>query len=416
MGSLARSTYLASSWLAVRVLEQTLWVVVLARTLGPGGYGLFAGITALAATLGTLTGLGFGVLMLQDASRQIGMLPAAWKKALVMSMASGVVLCILYVLVAPGMFAERVPRGVYAAIGISELICFPIVVVSSYAFQAHERMGWGGAMHALIPAGNLVALGLFLALSPSPDLSGYLPFHAAMAVLTTAGSLLAVKWLLSPGAARFNVSRRDIQEGAGFSAMRLADTAMNSLDKTLVLQLASSQAAGMYSAAYRLISVIILPLTSLSMSVLPRLFRTESGDERSTSLLIRSLALGVTAYGVFAGLATWAASGLLPVLLGRDFAPAASVVRWMAISPLLQGLYIIGANVLVTQRMLTLRILAQSLAIVVLLVSAGILVPSFGLPGAVLMLLVTQASAALLVWLCYLRARTSNSRRLQSKP
>ena len=283
MGQLARSTYLTSGWLTLRVAAQTVWLVFIARTLGPSEYGLFAGITALAATAGTLTGLGFGVLMLQDVSRKIGVFSSAWKRALGMSIASGAVLCLLYVVLAPHLFTTSVGRGVLLAVGITELICFPIVITASYAFQAHERMGWAGVLHALIPAGNLIAFCTFARWSPTDGLAGYLPFHAALAAITALTSIALVQRTLSPGTAGFMPTVRDMREGAGFTVMRLTDTALNSLDKTLVLQLANSHMAGIYSAAYRLISVATLPLVSLSMSVLPRLLKTDTSQKSATT-------------------------------------------------------------------------------------------------------------------------------------
>src|SRR5690348_17708871 len=66
---LVRNTILATGWQGIRVALQAVWVVLLARALGPGEYGSFAGMSGLATAMGSLTGLGFGMLMIQDASR-----------------------------------------------------------------------------------------------------------------------------------------------------------------------------------------------------------------------------------------------------------------------------------------------------------------------------------------------------------
>jgi O-antigen/teichoic acid export membrane protein len=256
----------------------------------------------------------------------------------------------------------------------------------------------------------LIAFILFSWWSPTRSLTDYLQFHAAMAIVAALVSVAMVHCILSPTRADCVPTLRDIREGAGFSIMRVADTALNALDKTVVLHLAGNHSAGIYSAAYRLISVASLPLVSLSMSVLPRLFRAGTGGIAATPL-VRGLLAAVLAYGIFAGMVVWSIAGLLPVLLGEGFRPTVEVARWLAISPLLQGLYIIGANLLVTQNMVGLRVIAQSLTIGVMVFSAIFLIPAFGLAGAAGMLLVTQAFAAILIWSCYALGRRQMIRR-----
>src|SRR5262249_835319 len=160
----------------------------------------------------------------------------------------------------------------FLGIGIPEILCFPLTYVASYAFQVHERLGWAGALNALIPLGNLAAVAGFLILAPRHSLGFYLPFHTAFAVVAAMLGLLLVHKLLRPSAATLSIRRRDAREALGFSLMRLADNGLTSLDKTLVLLLAGSEIAGIYSSAYRLVVVMATPATSLGVAALPRLF------------------------------------------------------------------------------------------------------------------------------------------------
>ena len=398
---LAHNTVLATGWQGIRVALQAVWVILLARAIGPGDYGSFAGMAGLAAALGALTGLGFGMLMIQDASRNHERFAAAWKRALVLTLASGFALWGLYVTMAPLLFHIH-DVWLYAAIGLPELVCLPLTLVASYAFQLHERMGWAGALFSLSATGNLVAVVAFLGLSPEHVLRYYLPFHAAMSVLAGASAVGLVIASLAPAKARFEISRRDIREGTGFSLMRIADTGMTSLDKTLVLLLAGSHVAGIYGSAYRLVAVLAMPATSLGMAALPRLFRihaTGMGALARKSGLVGVLLAATAAYGVIASLLAYVLSGVLPMLFGPAFAQAAQAARWLAISPLLYGLYALGCNVLVTSHRRTLRILAQAAGIAILAIAALIWIPRFGLKGAVGMLLFSQGATALLLWL-----------------
>jgi len=407
---LAHNTVLATGWQGIRVALQAAWVILLARAIGPEDYGSFAGMAGLAAALGALTGLGFGMLMIQDASRDHDQFAAAWKRALVLTLASGFALWGLYVAAAPRLFHVH-DVWLYAAIGLPELVCLPVTLVASYAFQLHERMGWAGALFSLSAVGNLVAVVAFLELSPGHALRHYLPFHAAMSVFAGTGAISLVVGLLAPAKTRFEISRRDVHEGMGFSLMRIADTGMTSLDKTLVLLLAGSHVAGIYGSAYRLVAVLAMPATSLGMAALPRLFRIHAtGTDAPTrkSGLVGVLLAATAACGVIAALLAYVLSGVLPIVFGPAFAQAAQAARWLAISPLLYGLYALGCNVLITSHRRTLRIMAQAAGIAILAITALIWVPRFGLKGAVGMLLFSQGATALLLWLLVRWNRRTN--------
>ena len=398
---LVRNTVLATGWQGIRVALQALWVVLLARAIGPGDYGSFAGMAGLAAAMGSLTGLGFGMLMVQEASRNHEHFSAAWKRALRMALISGFALWAIYMAVAPILFRADMSLWSYAAIGLPELVCFPVTIIAAYAFQLHERMGWSGAMFTLITIGNLTADTAFLFLAPAGALAFYLPFHAVSSILAAACAVAIAVRLLAPSSATFSLSRRDVREGLGFSLMRIADTGMTSLDKTLVLLLAGGQVAGIYSSAYRLVAVLAMPATSLGAAALPRLFRSHaSGNAQGRkSNLVGVLLAATAAYGVAAAVLTYLLSGVLPILFGPAFVQAAQAARWLAISPLLYGLYSLGCNVLVTSHRRTLRILAQACGIALLAGSGLLLIPRFGVKGAVGMLLFAQGVTALLLWL-----------------
>lgn len=407
---LAHNTALATGWQGVRVALQAAWVILLARAIGPGDYGSFAGMAGLAAALGALTGLGFGMLMIQDASRNREDFAPAWKRALILTLGSGFALWGLYMATAPLLF--RVHNvWLYAAIGLPELVCLPVTLVASYAFQLHERMGWAGALFSLSAVGNLFAVLIFLGFSPGHALRYYLPFHAAISVLAGASAVGLVLVLLAPPKARFEISRRDVREGMGFSLMRIADTGMTSLDKTLVLLLAGSHIAGIYGSAYRLVAVLAMPATSLGMAALPRLFRihtTGTDAPARKSGLVGVLLAATAAYGVIAAVLAYLLSGVLPILFGAAFAQAAQAARWLAISPLLYGLYTLGCNILVTSHRRTLRVLAQAAGIAILAITALVWIPRFGLKGAVGMLLFSQGATALLLWVLVRWNRQTN--------
>lgn len=401
---LARGTLAATLWQGVRVGAQALWMVVIARAIGPSGYGTFAGAAGLAGAIGSLTGVGFGLLMLQDVSRRPDIFPAAWKRANIAFLASGGLLWAIFVLGALPLLPSGTPAWQYAAIGLPEIMFFPQTILASYAFQTRERMGMAGWMYALVPMGNLVAAACFLWLSNEQTLGAYVPWHVASSLGAALAGHVAVSRILRPGPARFLVTRRDVGESLGYSMMRVIDTALVSIDKTLVLRLADPASAGWYTAAFRLASVLAIPVSALAMAALPRLFRARGGDQ--SARMARTLLLSSLIGGGAASAGMIAASWALPLLLGDDFARSAQAARYLCLTPFLIGLCSTGANVLVTSDRRRLRMMAQAAGLAVLAVLGFTLIPPFGIAGAAVMLQGALGTTAALLWWAAFRSRS----------
>src|SRR5690349_19596925 len=294
---LALNVGLASTWQFGRIGLQFVWLIVLGRTLGPGDYGTFAGTAALATALSTVTGLGLGLLMLERVSQDPSAFGQAWHQALRAALLSGAAMAVGFACVVPALLAGTLDLYALCAIAIAELVCFPLVVLSSHAFQAHERMGYANAVMLLIPAGNLIAVACFLV--GGGTLADYVSWHAMAAILMAAAALALVRRQLSPGPAtgwRLQGGSSDLRSGAKLSTMRVADTTLASLDKTLVLNLAGAEAAGLYTVAYRLATVLAIPVGALAMIMLPRLYRQDHASAaartRASRLFAAALAFG----------------------------------------------------------------------------------------------------------------------------
>lgn len=386
------------TWQAARAALQGVWAIAIARLLGPSAYGAFAGFAGLATTLGAATGLGFGLLMLQMASRDMQRFPAYWYKALAAISVSGAALGALYLAVAPAVTGHEASLIVALAICVPEVICLPLVITASQAFQAHERMGWAGAMYALGPAGNLAAAALFMFSGQEPSLANYLAWHLAASLVTTSIAVAAVGTILRPVYQAPSIDEGDLSEAAGFTAMRAADSGLASIDKTLVLRLAGEEVAGHYTAAYRLAAFIALPAISLAISAAPRLFRLAASDAAQASRIVASL-LRIGLLAALAGMPLiWALSYAIPVLFGAAFQPASALAQWMAPFPGLLGLSALGASLLMAMGKRSVRIIVQSAAAALLVCIMAVLAPAGSGRGAVAALLLTYASLAVAMW------------------
>ncbi len=97
---LFQKTSLIALWQLIRAAAQAVWMVLLARALGPADYGQLAGLAGLATTIGALSGIGLGLLMLQQASRDRTTFTRTWANALALTVASGLGLTLAYPVIA----------------------------------------------------------------------------------------------------------------------------------------------------------------------------------------------------------------------------------------------------------------------------------------------------------------------------
>ena len=394
-GRLARNSLLAMFWQAGRVGAQALWIIIMARLLGPAGYGAFSGVAGLANALGGFVGLGLGLLMYQEIATRREAFGARWRQTLATSLVTGVAFGILLV-VAGGRWTGHAGWTIVLPLAISELVCFPLVTAAALAFAAHERMGWAMALPALVGVARLAAAATFALLLPDRGLAGYVWFHALVTVGCAAGAVTFVARELHPGTGTPLPTWRDVREGLGFSMVWVTGNALSSLDKALVLRFAGAEAAGIYSSAYRLATALAVPMDAVVTAAMPRLFR--DGAVARPRLTSRLFALTL-AYGALAGAVLWFAAGLLPLLLGARFAPAVHAAQWLGLFLPCYGMRILGSNLLMATRRKKLRMIIECAGLGTLVVFGVRWLPTLGVDGALRMIIGTELLLGLACWL-----------------
>lgn len=398
LGRMAHNTLLGTFWQFSRIAGQAAWVIVIARILGPSGYGTFAGIAGLATTLSGLTGLGTGFLLLQNVSRDHSAFDTHWRKAMLTTLYSGVLLAALFCTITHLVVRDRAGIEVIAAIGLSEVVCYPLVYAAGFAFQAHERLGWSGALATMMSGARLCAVIVFWFSATTRDLATYAWFHLAASVLCALGTLTMVQIVLRPSRARFVLRVREISEGLSFSAVWFTGNAVTELDKTLALRLAGSEIAGIYSVAYRIVSALTLPVAALALAAQPRLFRQSTNKAGGDQYLVGQLALVATLYGFAASALLLLLAGMLPSLLGHAFEPAVRAVRLLVFVPPFFALRLIGSTVLMATGRQIMRALIEVPGIFLLIGLALLWIPKYGLAGIAMTVTTTEALLAAGIW------------------
>lgn len=395
LGGLARGTLAVFGWNLARLGAQLVWVVLMARTLGVDGYGGFSGVAGLALAVSGLAGAGLGLRMYQDVARSPGLFAQRWAQASCALRWTALLLWLAFIALAPLAF-PGVPVGVLALIAMAELVGTPMVAHVAFAYSAHGRLGAAAAAPVLMSLARVAAVLVLPCVADARDMQAYALLHA-MATLGAACALWAwCRRRLQPGRAEGAMDAGALGEGLRLSSIWASGLALGSLDKAMALRAGGADVAGQYTAANRFASLLALPVDALVAAALPRLFRAGAGEPGHPRLLLALIAAALS-YGVLAGTALWLGAGLLPRLLGADFAPAVPALAILALYVPAYCLRSLGANVLLGFGRTRWRLVAELTALG-LMVALMSLWAREGATGAAWAAVVTEWSLVLGLW------------------
>lgn len=386
--ALAKSMSAVLAWNMARLASQLLWVLLLARALGPHGYGTFSGLAGLGLALGGFAALGMGLRLYEHVARDHAVLDNHWslvRAGLAWSMP------LLLVLYLACVFAMRIDAAmsVVVAIGVAEIVLAPLCAQVAFAYASVGRMGDSAAAPVVLSIARVVAAGGYLLITPATGLGGY-------AVLHVAATLVAVGWIWRRAHLRLGLShqsrradRQELRSGLGFASIWASGLALTSLDKTAVMYAGGSTVAGEYTAGYRLASIAALPVEAFTTTIMPRLFRAGGGRPLSLRAMLL-LIVSVLGYGLVAGQLMGLAVPLVPLLLGDGFAglvPLVALLGWWLPAYCLRTLL---GNILLGHGRKRARIIAELSGLVMLGSLVLFWVPGMGLAGAMKALLIAE--------------------------
>ncbi len=202
----------------------------------------------------------------------------------------------------------------------------------------------------------------------------------------------------------------DLRQGAYFAIGMSAQTVYNDLDKTMLARLGTLDATGIYGAAYRVVEVSFSPVNALLGAAYPRFFRIGVDGIKAGLRFARPLMLKAFLFSSLLCLILMVTAGLLPLVLGQQFAFAAVALRWLALILPLRSIHAFLSDVLTTTGRQGLRTIIQiSVACLNALLNLWA-IPAYSWRGAVFTSLGSEAVLALTVGLAvWIIARNSDS-------
>lgn len=321
----------------LQLAAQFAYFVIIAHVLGPRGYGTFVACTALALTMSPFSPWGMGHVMVKYVVRDPKVLPTYFGNALVVTIAFGLVLTLLALLIRPIVLPPSISATMMVTIALADLICTQVTSVCSMAFQALERLRRSAQLLALSSGLRLIAAIVLASSTATPMRWAHL--YAIAAFVAACAGVLEVSWCCGCPRVRFNLLVPSVREGFHFATVEAAQMVYTSIDKTMLARLASVEAAAIYAVAYRFIEAAMLPIRSLAAAAYPEFFRRGMDGVTSAYQFARQLLRRSVAYGVVVSIALFLASGLIPSIMGAGYADSSVALRWLCILPLIKSIH-----------------------------------------------------------------------------
>lgn len=339
-GRLFKGTMVMSIGTGLRLLGQTCVFIVVARVLGTEEYGAYAAVLALAMAFGSFSGLGSSVIMLQKTARD----PSSFKKSFGCALSAWIVTSpiffILYGWVGLILFQTRVEATVLFFLGIAEVVLSPLIFFMMHAFQGHERISYAAYLAFLQVASRLLATGMLLLLHQIGRGGPSLVVWSLLYLLATGFTAvyafsLARRKLSAPLKFEWFGVGNAIRRGWFFSLGGTLDKACVDGDKLMLSRLSTLEITGAYSAAYRMVDLVGVPILSFFSAALPRFFQAgQYGLNQSIRFATKVMPYPMV-YALITCVLLFFLSEYLPYILGSAFEPAVIVLQILAWLPLL---------------------------------------------------------------------------------
>jgi O-antigen/teichoic acid export membrane protein len=329
-----------------RTVLQAAYFIVIARTLGPGGYGAFVGAAALSALAAPFAGLGAGNVLIQYVARDHRAFARYWGGALAVTVSGGLLSVGVVVLAARAVLPSTIPTVLVACVAVSDLLFATVLYLCGQAYQAVERMQRTAQLPIVTTALRLLAAALFVALPSEHSPARWGVYYLACTALSTAVALWLTTRELGRPVMAFTYRTTELREGFYFATGISAQNVYNDIDKTMLSRMSTLDATGIYGAAYRIIDVAMVPLRAVSSAAYPKFFRHGARGVNASLTVARRLIPAAVGYGCLAGALLFLTAPILPRFLGHDYDHAVEAVRWLALLPLFKSIQSFAADTL----------------------------------------------------------------------
>lgn len=416
-GALAKNTIMVTGGLSIRALLQFILFVGLARYLGVRGYGEFVAVVAMMTFLVPLIGFGTPILLVREMALDKDRFSQQFGKSLAIIGSIAAPCLLVALIVTDWLLPEEIARMTILNIALAELLLGPVMELSGRAFQALERLVYMMVIAAGLILLRLIGFGLMVSGNGPVDSESWSYYYLTATVLATVGALFLVFINIGLPKLSFRGALTTMREGFYYALTSATSRINGEIDKVFLARLTDLGITGAYSAAYRFIDIIMLPINALFESSAARFFREGRTGITGSGKYARNLLPIPSLYAVLGGLLLFLFADIIPLLLGPEYIISVPMLKWLAFLPLLLVIRTFLGMVLIAgghSRYNSIVFATGALANIGLNLY---LIPLFSWTGAALATIIAEIVMILLLWLviCYDNSQPSRLTRLLNK-
>jgi O-antigen/teichoic acid export membrane protein len=410
--TLRQSSLWMISGQGIAMAAQAIYFILIGRALGSHEYGAFVGVAALIGVLSQFSSLGMEMILVRDMSRDHASFARTWGHALAIAVAGFLLLLAASMLYAH-FFLRPALRLLVPWIALADGLLGKLIQLTARAFQGAGRLAWTARLTAFtnIARALTAALVLLWTQTHSIHVTALLWTHVYW-ISTFAVAVFALVLIsLQLGLPRLvRIHRTDLSEGLSFSLSSSSISLYNDIDKTFLVSLGQTSAAGIYSAAYRVVDAASAPVYAIYAAAAPRFFREGARSVHRASDLSRMTLSRTLPYSIGAAALLALAAPILPRLFGPSFGGSVSALRWLCLLPVLRSLHYAWGSAITASASQWNRTATQFGAAALNLCLNAFLIPRWSWQGAAAASLLTDgalAAASLFVLARLIRRETA---------
>lgn len=396
------------------MVSMILTFTFLGRSLGPTGYAPYVTLYAIVSPLVTLAASGVTLALLQHAVRDREPLPETARSCLSLSLLLGGLLTLLGMVVA-SFIVDDLAFVAIISILLTEFVTTPVVMVAATTVQAATGYIGAAKIRIALVGARVVLVGVLFVTSSLSITSlgvGSLVISGAIAlvVLRRVGS--SYRFLFRPGRVKLHHLKTNAVYSVGISAASLNQEG----DKAVLAANHFVEDTGLYGAAYRIVNLGMVPVSTLVNVSHKRFLEHEEGS-RGQHLRRAVKFAGLTGlYGLFVAVVLVIAAPLLPLLVGDEFEGSVEMVRWLSPLVFLRAVTMFPLNGLMGLGKTFLRSLIIVVNAAVAMAMYIVLIPRHGWSGAVAGTLVSEGLLLMCTWGALIHYQRLADRAIDTEP
>jgi O-antigen/teichoic acid export membrane protein len=395
---------------------QAAYFVLIGRAIGSAQYGLFVGVASFISVFGQFSTMGMELILIRDVSRDRGRFSLYWGTCLEIVFL-GFVVTGTACLVLGKIFLDRNTYFLIPGIVVADLLFSKLTLLASKAFQGVGDFAYSAHVSAITNLSKAITaacLFVYVLESHTPSTARtwtHIYWISSMVSAIVALTLVSVRVGLPVWA---RIYRSSLTEGLAFTVSSSSITIYNDIDKTILVSHGMDQAAGTYSAAYRIVDVASAPIYSIFAAAFPAFFREGAKSIREALALAMKVSRKTIPFSLATAAVLFVSAGLLPYVFGKSFAASVPALRWLCLIPFIRSLHYAG-GMIVTASVSQWYRTAQQVFVAVLNIALNlILIPHFSWRGAAAASLISDGSLAAINWVSvFVMMRSQENKRRQ---